>query len=115
MAAILWFNPRCGTARNVQAWLDEHGKPYEVREYLKDPPSRAEIEDVLAKGKMQASDLLREKEPLAEELGLRGSGDQDAILAAMADNPILINRPVIIDGDRAKLCRPSETIADFYA
>lgn len=115
MAVTLWFNPRCGTARNVRAWLDENGIDYELREYLKDPPTRAEIEAVLEKGDMKPSDLLRAKEALAAELGVRGSDDEEKILSAMTEHPILINRPVVIDGDRARLCRPAETVAEFFA
>ncbi|MGB7406835.1 MAG: arsenate reductase family protein [Pacificimonas sp.] len=107
---ILWFNPRCGTARNVREKLDAAGVQYEVREYLKNPPSREEIASVLAKGDMKASDLLRAKESLAEELGVRGSDDEEAILDAMAAHPILINRPVVITGETAKLCRPADEV-----
>ncbi len=114
MSVTLWFNPRCGTARNVRAWLDENDIAYELREYLKQPPTRAEISDVLKKGDMQPSDLLRAKETLAEELGLRGSGDQEKILDAMAAHPILINRPVVIDTARAKLCRPASEVESFF-
>ncbi len=116
MSVKVWFNPRCGTARNVVAWLTDKGIAHEVREYLKEPPSRAEIEDVLKKSGMTAHELLRAKEALAEELGLRDPAvSQDTILSAMVDNPILINRPVVIDGERAALCRPSETVAAFFS
>ena len=115
MSAELWFNPRCGTARKVRAWLDERGIDYELREYLKAPPTRAEIEAVLAKSGMSAGELLRAKEPLAEELGVRGSEDEEKILDAMAAHPILINRPVVIDGERAKLCRPADEVEAFFA
>ncbi|MBZ6379272.1 arsenate reductase (glutaredoxin) [Pacificimonas flava] len=109
----LWFNPRCGTARNVRAWLEENGIDYELRDYQKDPPSRAEIEAVLDKGDMKPSHLLRAKEQLAADLGVRGSDDEEAVLSAMAEHPILINRPVVITADDAKLCRPADTVAEF--
>jgi arsenate reductase len=114
MSVILWYNPRCGTARNVRDYLDEHGIDFEIREYLDDAPTRDEIEEVLQKSGMSARDLLREKEAIAKELGLLDTGaSDDEILNAMHANPILINRPVVIDGDRAMLCRPSEKIAEF--
>ncbi|MGB3722599.1 MAG: ArsC/Spx/MgsR family protein [Pacificimonas sp.] len=115
MSVKLWFNPGCGTARNVRAWLNDQGIAYDLRDYLKDPPTRVEIEDVLKKGNMQAGDLLRAKEAQAEELGLRGSDDQHAILDAMVAHPKLINRPVVIDGERAKLCRPASEVETFMA
>lgn len=115
MAVTLWFNPRCGTARKVRAWLDDKKIDYELREYLKEPPTKGELADVLGKGGMQPSELLRAKEDLAAELGLRGSSDEEKILDAMAEHPVLINRPVVVDGDRARLCRPAETVADFFA
>ncbi|MHB9879213.1 arsenate reductase family protein [Pacificimonas sp. ICDLI1SI03] len=115
MSVTLWFNPRCGTARTVRQWLDDNGHEYVLREYLKEPPSREEIAGVLANGDMQPTDLFRSKEALAQDLGLRGSDDQDAILDAMAANPVLINRPIVIDGDRARLCRPASEVESFLA
>ena len=115
MTVELWFNPRCGTARKVRAWLDEEGVDYLLRDYLQDPPERDELAAVLRKAGMQPSELLRAKEPLAEELGVRGSDDEQAVLKAMAEHPILINRPVVVDGDRAALCRPAGTVEEFFA
>nr|WP_255536423.1 ArsC/Spx/MgsR family protein [Pacificimonas pallii] len=111
----MWFNNRCGTARNVRKWLDENGHDYVVRDYLTDVPSADEIRDVLAKGDMRAADLFRAKEALAEELGLRGVEDEAALVDAMAAHPRLINRPVVIDGDRAKLCRPASEVEAFLS
>jgi arsenate reductase len=114
MRVIVWYNPRCGTARNVRDYLNEHGIPFELREYLEDVPDRYEIEEVLRKSGMTARELLRAKEPLAKELGLLDNGVSDEhIVTAMHENPILINRPVVIDGERAALCRPSDTVAEF--
>lgn len=114
MRVIVWYNPRCGTARNVRDYLNEHAIPFDLREYLEDIPSRPEIEDVLRKSGMSARDLLRAKEPLAKEMGLLDPTVSDEhIITAMHENPILINRPVVIDGKRAKLCRPADTIAEF--
>lgn len=114
MRVIVWYNPRCGTARNVRDYLNEHAIPFDLREYLEDMPTRDEIEDVLKKSGMSPRELLRGKEPLAKEMGLLDSGVSDAhLITAMHENPILINRPVVIDGKRAKLCRPSATVAEF--
>ena len=113
MTMELWFNPRCGTARKVRTRLEESGSDFEVREYLKDPPTRAEIEEVLRKSGMTASDLFRSKEALADELGLRESDDDARMLDAMAAHPVLINRPVVIDGERARLCRPADEVEDL--
>ena len=114
MRVIVWYNPRCGTARNVRDYLTEHGIPFDLREYLEDIPNRHEIEDVLKKSGMSARELLRAKEPLARELGLTDPGvSEEHLITAMHENPILIDRPVVIDGTRARLCRPSETVAEF--
>ena len=110
MSMEIWFNPRCGTARKVRARLEESGRDVTVRDYLKQPPTRTEIEEVLRKSGMKASDLLRSKESLAGELGLRETDDESRILDAMAEHPILINRPVVIDGERARLCRPADDV-----
>ncbi|MEO0500902.1 MAG: ArsC/Spx/MgsR family protein [Pseudomonadota bacterium] len=114
MTVELWYNAQCGTARTVRAWLDGHGIEYDVRLYLEAPPTLAELRDVLDKADIAAADLLRAKEPLAADLGLRGATDEVAILTAMAAHPRLINRPVVIADDRAALCRPAETVATLF-
>lgn len=107
----IYFNQKCGTARNTLALIREAGIEPDIIEYMKHPPSRAELAKLahLAGG---AATLLREKEPLAAELGLKGAADA-AILDAIAENPILLNRPVVVTPKGAKACRPAELVKDL--
>ncbi len=107
----IYFNPKCGTARNALALIREAGIEPEVIEYLKTPPSRVELA-ALAKLAGGAATLLREKEPLAAELGLKGAAD-GKILDAIAANPILLNRPVVVTQKGAKACRPAELVKEL--
>ena len=106
----IYFNPKCGTARNALALIREAGIEPDIIDYMKNPPSRAEL------GKLAkltgAAALLREKEPLAAELGLKGAVDS-AILDAIAANPILLNRPAVVTPKGAKPCRPAELVRDL--
>ncbi len=111
MSATIYYNPKCGTARNTLQILREAGIEPEIVEYLKTPLSRKELE-ALAKKLGGASHLLREKEPLAAELGLKGAAD-DAILDAIAQHPILFNRPVVVTQKGAKACRPAELVREL--
>lgn len=114
MQVTIWHNPRCGTSRSVLAALRGAGIEPQVRDYLAGPPDGRALRAVLAKAGIAARDLLRRKEPLAAELGLTGTaeaGDEGRILAAMAAHPVLIERPVVIAGDLAVLCRPAERVA----
>ncbi|MDE2238686.1 MAG: arsenate reductase (glutaredoxin) [Rhodospirillales bacterium] len=111
MIATIYHNPKCGTSRNVLQILREAGIEPEIVEYLKTPLSRKELAD-LAKKLGGATEVLRAKEPLAAELGLKDAGD-DAILDAIAEHPILFNRPVVVTEKGAKACRPSETVREI--
>ena len=107
----IYFNPKCGTARSALALIREAGIEPEIIEYLKTPPSRAELA-ALAKLAGGAAALLREKEPLAAELGMKGAAE-GKILDAIAANPILLNRPVVVTPKGAKACRPAELVKEL--
>jgi len=107
----IYFNPSCGTARNALALLREAGIEPQVIEYLKNPPSRAELA-ALARQMGGARPLLREKEKLADELGLK-QADDEAILDAIAAHPILLNRPVVVSPKGAKACRPADLVKEL--
>jgi arsenate reductase len=107
----IYFNPKCGTARNALALIRETGIEPEIIDYMKNPLSRAALAK-LAQLTGGAAALLREKEPLATELGLKGASDS-AILDAIAANPILLNRPIVVTPKGAKPCRPAELVKDL--
>ena len=113
MKVTVYHNPACGTSRNVLAILRERGVEPEVIEYLKTPLSREALVALFAKMGASVRDMLRWKQAhLVAELGLDGKPD-DALLDAMVQHPILMNRPIVVTDKGAKLCRPSETVNEL--
>ncbi|GAA0743520.1 arsenate reductase (glutaredoxin) [Sphingomonas sp. ABOLD] len=111
---IIYHNPECGTSRNALAMIRNAGIEPHVVEYLKTPPSRAMLVDLIARAGMRPRDLLREKGTPYAELGLGDpSLSDDALLDAMMAHPILINRPLVASPLGVKLCRPSEAVLDL--
>ena len=111
MDVTIWHNPACGTSRKVLAALRAAGIEPVIVEYLKTPPTRAELTEVLARAGLSARQLLRRKEPLVAELGLDAPDMAEArLIEAMADHPRLIERPVVITPTMALLCRPAEAV-----
>ncbi|MEO7654778.1 MAG: arsenate reductase (glutaredoxin) [Sphingomicrobium sp.] len=112
MKATIYHNPSCGTSRKTLAILDESGVEVTVREYLKDPPARDELKRLYQRAGLSARDGLRAKEPLATQLGL-DDADDEAILDAMMEHPILINRPLVETAKGVRLCRPQDVVRDL--
>lgn len=106
----IWHNPRCTKSRQALALLEEKGVDADVVRYLDAAPDRAALESVLLKlGLDDPRAMMRTGERLYKELGLVDA-DRDALLDAMAANPILIERPIVIRGDRAVIGRPTEAV-----
>ena len=112
MSVIIYHNPLCGTSRNVLAILREKGLEPSVIEYLKTPLTRDQLRALVEKMGVPVRDVIRWKEKLVTELNIEGS-DDEALLDAMAQHPILMNRPIVVTDKGAKLCRPSETVAEI--
>ena len=109
MAVTIYHNPRCNTSRTTLALLEKKGVKPEVVEYLKAPPSAAEIKKLLKMLGLAPRQLLRKKE--AKEAGLDKPGLTDAeIIAGMVKHPIVIERPIVVKGSRAALGRPPEAV-----
>lgn len=106
----VWHNPGCGSSNNAVEYLRAKGIEPAIFLYLKEKPGKAEIEDLLKKGKMLPSELLRPKEKLGEELGLYAGAGEAAILEAMALHAKLIQRPVVITAKGAVIARPKTRI-----
>ncbi len=111
---IIYHNPGCGTSRNTLAMIRNAGIEPHVVEYLKTPPSRTMLERLIARMGIAPRDLLREKgTPYAElRLGEPTLSDE-ALIDAMLEHPILINRPIVVTEHGVKLCRPSEAVLDI--
>ena len=111
---IIYHNPDCGTSRNALAMIRNAGIEPHVVEYLKTPPSRALLEQMIARAGIAPRALLREKGTPFAELGLGDESlDDDALVDAMIAHPILINRPIVVSPLGVKLCRPSEEVLDL--
>ncbi len=113
MKATIWHNPRCSKSREALALLQETpGIDVEIVEYLKTPPSRAELAAAYARGGILPRDAYRKGEDEAKALTL-ASADDDAILDAMAAHPILIERPLVITEKGVRIGRPPEAIREI--
>ena len=112
--ATMTFTPRCGTARKTKAILEEEGYTVEELRYLDTPLELGELERLLAKGDMTPRDALRAKEPIARDMGLLDDGVSDgAILDAMMEHPILIERPIVETDKGVVLARPQDKVREI--
>ncbi|MGH1353476.1 MAG: arsenate reductase (glutaredoxin) [Thalassovita sp.] len=107
----IWHNPRCSKSRQTLALLD--GRDAEVRKYLEDAPSVAELRAAQAALGLPVIDMVRTKETLFKELGLSKGAAEDTLLEAMAANPKLIERPIVFANGQARLGRPPEQVLDI--
>ena len=110
---IIWHNPRCSKARNAVALLEEKGIEAEVVKYLDMPPSKEELVEVLKMLGLSARELMRTKEAIYKELGLKDVNDEARLIEAMAANPKLIERPIVIKDGKAAIGRPIENIIEL--
>jgi arsenate reductase len=114
MTVTIYHNPACGTSRNTLAMIRQSGVEPVVIEYLKHPPSRERLVDLLGKMEMRPRQLLREKGTPYAELGLADpKWTDDELIDFMMKHPILINRPIVETPKGVRLCRPSETVLEI--
>ena len=114
MDVIIYHNPACGTSRNTLELIRHVGIEPHVIEYLKTPPSRALVAQLVARMGVSVRDILREKGTPFAELGLADPALTDEqLLDAIAAHPVLMNRPIVVSPLGVKLCRPSETVLDL--
>ncbi len=114
MPVTIYHNPKCGTSRNVLAMIRESGEEPEVIEYLKTPPSRERLVELIAAMGIPVRDLLRQKGTPYDELGLDDpKWSDDELIDFMMEHPILINRPIVVTDKGVKLCRPSEAVLEL--
>jgi arsenate reductase (glutaredoxin) len=114
MTVIIYHNPACGTSRNTLAMIRATGTEPTVIEYLKTPPARQELLELIAAMDITPRRLLREKGTPFGELGLDDKSlSDDALVDAMIAHPILINRPIVVAPGGTRLCRPSEAVLDL--
>lgn len=111
MRVTIYHNPGCGTSRRVLGMLRDRGIEPAVVEYLKTPPGAEELAGLIRRMGIAPRDLLRRKEAACAALGLdRPEATDEAVIAAMAANPVLIERPVVVGPAGVRLCRPAERV-----
>lgn len=114
MTVTIYHNAACGTSRNTLAMIREAGIEPLVVDYVKNPPSRAELQDMIAKAGLTARAAMRDKGDLYNELGLADPAlSEAALLDVMMAHPILINRPFVVTDKGARLCRPADLVREL--
>ena len=114
MKAKIYHNPKCGTSRKTLEILEQEGAQIEVIDYLKHPPKVEELKRLYERAGMKPSEGLRAKEQLAQDLDLlSGRVSEEAIVEAMVENPVLINRPLVETDKGVRLCRPQERVREI--
>jgi len=114
MKVTIYHNPACGTSRNTLALIRNAGVEPEVVDYLANPPDRATLSDLIRKAGLSVREAVRQKVTPYAELGLDDPATTDeALLTAMLEHPILINRPFVVTPLGVRLCRPSEVVLDI--
>lgn len=114
MTITIYHNPDCGTSRNTLALIRNSGTEPEVIEYLKQPPGKAKLQELITAMNIPVRELLRKKDTPYEALGLDdGKWTDDELINFMVAHPILMNRPVVVTSVGTRLCRPSEVVLDI--
>ena len=114
MPVTIYHNPRCSKSRQTLALLEEQNVSPKTVLYLEEPPSAKEIASLAKKlGLSSVREMMRTKEAVYRELGLKDETSEAALIEAMADNPILIERPIVVNGAKAAIGRPPESVLDI--
>lgn len=113
MKAVIYHNPRCSKSRQALELLREHGVEPEVVEYLKDPPTAARVRELIELLKLPPHALLRPKEAPYEALGLSQKSSKSDVAKAIAEHPILLERPLVVIGKKAVIGRPPERVLEL--
>jgi len=111
----IWHNPRCSKSRQALSLVEENGCEKEIIKYLEDTPSKSELKTILAMLGMSARELMRIKEDIYKELDLKNEHDEEKLIAAMANNPRLLERPIVIQNDKAVIARPPEKALELLS
>jgi arsenate reductase (glutaredoxin) len=110
---VLWFNPRCGSCRRALELLHDRGLEPEIRRYLEEPPTVEELEALLGKLRLPPHDITRTSEGEYPALRLSERTPRDELVRALAQHPRMIQRPILVNGDRAVIGRPPERILEI--
>jgi arsenate reductase len=115
LETVIYHNPRCSKSRATLKLLEERGLNPTIIEYLVSPPDKETLEKILSLLSLQPGDLMRRGESIYKELGLDNPAlNNDELVQAMIDNPILIERPIVVAGDKARIGRPPEQVLEIF-
>ena len=115
METVIYHNPRCSKSRATLKLLEDRGLNPTIIEYLVSPPDKETLEKILSLLSLQPGDLMRRGESIYKELGLDNPAlNNDELVQAMIDNPILIERPIVVAGDKARIGRPPEQVLEIF-
>jgi arsenate reductase len=115
MKATIYHNPRCTKSRETLALLEERGVKTVIVEYLEDPPDEETLRDLIEKLEIRPKELLRRKEAAFKALGLASKLEDDgAIIAAILREPVLMERPIVVVGEKARIGRPPEKVLELF-
>ena len=109
----IYHNPHCSKSRQTLALLGEHGVEPKIVEYIQNPPDPETLETVLEKLGMEPQEVMRTKEKEYRTLGLTGVTERQSLIWVMTENPILIERPIVVSGNRARIGRPPEKVLEL--
>lgn len=109
----IWHNPRCSKSRSALELLQTKGINANVVKYLETIPTKEQLKDILSKLKISAKELLRTGEDIYKELNLKDINDEEKLIEIMVQNPILIERPIIIRENKAVIARPIENLEEL--
>ena len=109
----IWHNPKCSKSRSAMVLLEENGVEAQIVKYLDTPPTKEELSILLSQLDMSARELMRTKEEIYKELGLKEVEDEEKLIEAMVANPKLIERPIVIKDGKAVIGRPIENVVEL--
>ncbi|MEK6902692.1 MAG: arsenate reductase (glutaredoxin) [archaeon] len=113
MCMEIYYNPKCSTCHVALDLLEKKGVKLTIREYLKEPPTKTELKELIRKLGIRPEELIRKKEPIFTEKYKGKTLTDDQWIAAMVENPILIQRPIVIEGNKAIIGRPAERVIEI--
>lgn len=114
MSVTIYHNPRCSKSRATLSLLEERGEHVQIVKYLETPPSAEALRAIVSALGLAARDLMRKGETVYKDLGLAEADlSEEALIRAMSENPILIERPIVVKGEKAALGRPPEAVLDI--
>ena len=113
--AVIYHNPKCSKSRETLQILQDNNVESEIIEYLDDPPTAQELKNIITMLGVSARELMRSTEPIYKETNLDDDMSDDDIIAAICENPVLLQRPIVVSGNKAIIGRPPSRVLEIIA